>query len=84
MLNQRKCEVVDRHVARMIKVMREAREVPAAAIAGALGISAWQYSKYENAQNRITIGRLVKILSVLKYSIDDLGLQLWRFEEESQ
>ncbi len=81
----------DRIFAAKVRKIRESKSKSRREIAEKMGISQQQLSKYENCQDRISVGKLIDLSEVLEVSflalvpeeffqlvpIDRLGFRLW-------
>lgn len=79
---------VDELVGRSIRWRRREQGVSQARLAGRLGITFQQLQKYENGQNRISVGRLAQVALALDtpiesffYGVEELQLLAIRFPE---
>jgi transcriptional regulator with XRE-family HTH domain len=73
----RKLDPVDEKVAQNIRFQRLAKRMSQEELADKIGVTFQQIQKYEKAKNRITIGRLVRIASILDVPVEALldGIQ---------
>jgi transcriptional regulator with XRE-family HTH domain len=59
----------DKMVGFNLFMIRESKKIPREKLCQRLGVSVWQLSKYENGDNRISVGRLVECARVLRVPI---------------
>lgn len=72
----RKMTPIDASIARRLKQAREAKEMSVTRLATALDLSEAQYYKYENGQNRISAGMLVRACMAMNVSVKEFFADL--------
>lgn len=83
-INQRAANEYDLYAAKMLKILRRKQGVRQTDLAAAAGVTFQQIQKYENAKNRISVGRLIVLCHAIKIQPTDFIEKVEKHAEKSQ